>query len=54
MSVVTHHLRAPVGDVGARVGQSFHGGEALACPAVFGCIDDLPLLIHVLHLFLGE
>jgi len=54
LSVVMHHLLAPVGDVGAQVGQSFQGGEALACPAVFGCIDDLPLLIRVLHTLLGE
>ena len=31
-----------------------HGGEALACPAVFGHIDDLPLLIQVGHTLLGE
>ena len=37
VSVVTHHLLAPVGDVGAQVGQPFQGGEALACSAVFGC-----------------
>ena len=50
----SHKCRCRVRDVGAQVGQPFQGGEALACPAVFGCIDDLPLLIQVLHPFLKE
>ena len=36
-----------VRDMRAHSGQSFQGREALACPAVFGCIDDLSLLIQV-------
>jgi hypothetical protein len=41
-------------DVGIQVGQPFQGGEALACPAVFGYINDLPLLVQVLDSFLGK
>ena len=37
-----------------QVGQPFQCGETLGCPAVFGGIDDLPLLIQILHTLLGE
>jgi len=36
-----------------RVVQPFQDGEAHACSAVFGCIDDLSLLVQVLHPFSG-
>jgi hypothetical protein len=38
--------------MGAHGGQPFEGGEYLAGLAIFGRIDDLPLLIQVLHALL--
>jgi hypothetical protein len=49
-----HHLLAPVRYVGTHGSQPFHGRGDLGCFAVFGCIDDLALLIQILHTFLGK
>ena len=53
-SMVPHHLLTPVRDVRMHRGHPFQGGEALTCSAIFGWIDDLSLLIPVLHSFLRE
>jgi len=53
-TVISHHLLAPVRDVGAHRGQPFQGREVPGCRAVSGCINDRPLLIQVLHPLLGE
>jgi hypothetical protein len=53
-SVVTHHLLFPVRDMRTHGGQSFQSGETHACPFVLGRVDDLPLLIQVLHMLLAE
>jgi len=52
--VITHHLLAPVRDVRTHRGQPFEGGKDFGRLAVLGRIDDLPLLIQVLHPLLGE
>ena len=54
VSVGTHHLLAPVRDVGAHGRRPFHRGEYLCPFAVLGHVDDLPLLIQVGHPLLGE
>ena len=54
VSIITHHLLAPVWDVRTHRGQPFQCREALGCLAVLGCINDRPHLIQVLHTLLGE
>jgi len=54
VSVVTHHLLAPVRDVRTHRGQPFHRREVLGCLSVLGCINDRPHLIQVLHTFQRE
>jgi len=54
MPVISHHLLAPVRDVGAHCGQPFQRPETPGCRAIFGCINDRPLLIQVLHPLLGK
>jgi len=54
VSVITHHLLAPVRDRGTHGGQPFHRGEALCGLPVFGRIDDLSLLIQIAHAILRE
>jgi len=54
MAVVSDHLFAPVGDVRTHGGQPFHRGEALCGLSVFGRIDNLSLLLQIVHALLGE
>ena len=53
-SVITHHLFSPVRDVRTHGGHPFQGEKTLVCSAIFGCMDDVPLLIQLLHSFPGE
>ena len=54
VSVISHHLLAPVRDVGAHRGQPFQGREVPGCRAVPGCINNRPFLVEVLHPLLGK
>ena len=47
IAVISHHLLAPVRDVGTHRGQPFRRREVPDCRAVLGCINDRPLLIQV-------
>jgi len=53
-TVVFDHLLALVGDVGAHGGQPFHRRKNLCGLPVFGRIDNLSLLIQIVHALLGE
>ena len=54
MPVISHHLLAPVRDVGAHRGQPFQRRKVFGCRAVLRCIDDRPLLIEVSYLALKK
>ena len=54
MAVVTHHLLSPVGDMGTHGGQPFHRRKNLCGLPVFGRIDNLSLLLQIVHALLRE
>ena len=53
-AVIPDHLFAPVRDMRTHRGQPFEGGKDFGRLAVLGRIDGLPLLIQILHPFLGK
>jgi len=53
ISLVPHHLFAPIRNVRTHGRKPLHSGKDLVCLSVLACIDDRPLLFQIFHPFLG-